>query len=192
MTHGSYRSNTASICLFVTVFWGIIPSNRYSPDWSSWDDSDECDLSHCGPLCTVTPEAWRGPLGALQAGTFFMPVVFGPWFVSFQCDSIPALQICSLMWHFHGLVFSVLWTQWQRVASQSDWPQAGTVSNTTRQDHSWQKAPAKANFKSGVSNSIYLGAAGGRVWVRLGHIRYSTKKSFVKKKKKSNLLKCHY
>ena len=28
----------------------------------------------------------------------------------------------------------------------------------------------------GVSNSIYLGAAGGRVGVRLGRIKYSTKK----------------
>ena len=28
--------------------------------------------------------------------------------------------------------------------------------------------------KAGVSNSTYLGAAGGRVWVRLGHIKYST------------------
>ena len=32
-------------------------------------------------------------------------------------------------------------------------------------------------FKPGVSNSIYLGAARGRVWVRLGRIRFSTKSS---------------
>ena len=31
-------------------------------------------------------------------------------------------------------------------------------------------------YKPGVSNSIYLGAAGGRASVRLGRIRYSTKK----------------
>lgn len=31
--------------------------------------------------------------------------------------------------------------------------------------------------KTGVSNSIYLGAAGGKVWVRLGRIRDFTKKS---------------
>ena len=37
-------------------------------------------------------------------------------------------------------------------------------------------------FKAVVSNSIYLGAAGGRVWVRLGRIRYSTKKALLKKK----------
>ena len=44
-------------------------------------------------------------------------------------------------------------------------------------------------FKSGVSNSNYLGAAGGSIWMRLGRIRYSTKKTFLKK---SKLLKCHY
>ncbi len=32
------------------------------------------------------------------------------------------------------------------------------------------------DVRAGVSNSIYLGAAGGRVWVRLGRIKYSTKK----------------
>ena len=30
--------------------------------------------------------------------------------------------------------------------------------------------------RPGVSNSIYLGAAGGRFWVRLGRIKFSTKK----------------
>ena len=31
-------------------------------------------------------------------------------------------------------------------------------------------------YRPGVSNSTYMGAAGGRVWVRLGPIKYSTKK----------------
>jgi hypothetical protein len=29
-------------------------------------------------------------------------------------------------------------------------------------------------LRAGVSNSTYLGAAGGRVWVRLGRIKYAT------------------
>ena len=35
----------------------------------------------------------------------------------------------------------------------------------------------KRDSRPGVSNSIYLGAAGGKVWVRLGRIRDFTKKS---------------
>ena len=34
----------------------------------------------------------------------------------------------------------------------------------------------EGSSKAGVSNSIYLGATRGRVWVRLGRIKYSTKK----------------
>ncbi len=47
--------------------------------------------------------------------------------------------------------------------------------------------------RPGVSNSTYLGAAGGRVWVRLGRIKYSTKKGFhVFQKKEHNLLNLYY
>ncbi len=51
-------------------------------------------------------------------------------------------------------------------------------------------------LRPGVSNSNYLGAAGGRVWVRLGRIKYSTKKGFHVFQKKehnlSNLLNLYY
>ncbi len=47
--------------------------------------------------------------------------------------------------------------------------------------------------RPGVSNSTYLGAAGGRVWVRLGRIKYSTKKGFhVLQKKEHNLINLYY
>ena len=36
------------------------------------------------------------------------------------------------------------------------------------------EAATLLHLDQGVSNSIYPGAAGGRVWVRLGRIRYST------------------
>ena len=32
-------------------------------------------------------------------------------------------------------------------------------------------------IRTGISNSIYLGAAGSRVWVRLGRIRFSARKA---------------
>lgn len=35
---------------------------------------------------------------------------------------------------------------------------------------------AHTYFMAEVSNTLYGGATEGRVWVRLGHIKYSTKK----------------
>ena len=35
-------------------------------------------------------------------------------------------------------------------------------------------------YKTGISDSICLAAGGGRVWVRLGRIRFSTRKALIK------------
>lgn len=43
-----------------------------------------------------------------------------------------------------------------------------------------QIAVPEPSSRPGVSNSIYLGAAEGRVWVRLGRIWFSTRKALIK------------
>lgn len=184
----SPKSTFDQLVQYLDVVWAVV----------TWDPLSTTILSPNLAQTTSFALVWKSECVAsasVTLSTNIEPAVYvvkQPFIASLQSSTYQR-SVFFCVW---GTPMRTLWARFSHSRlshfyippSCSRYVETSDVPNVRPTQEAWLIYTWKicrTSVRTGVSNSIYLGAAGARVWVRLGRIGLSPKKNaFIKNRKK--------